>query len=331
MAIKLLGIDVSDKSNDELRHIIETLGLNNISDKSTKKLEKFPEEMRKSWIDNPDSTGELSDETIAILSKNMVNTNEKISRFKIYSPEYSASIHKLDDNVHRRVSESSLDDKMNMHYNQLYYALKKSPLHLNSKEMEYICEAFTSGTGDYDKHREEFISSGIAKSGGMFDVRYSVMSDIGSRLQKRTSDIECIIGDKLGIDETDAHGIAIIPDFDNSKFTVSYSSSLSDADKIIKDTISDEIKDMGFSCDNFSIGESFPLKDGKFEQMKSAVHDDGYKLSDVSENELKHAKTVITNGFNSYGYNDDDFDANGHSRDGEYNPNYDTAYQSPDF
>lgn len=71
MATKILGIDVSNKSPEELRKIVKKLGLDKLTDQDMKKLMDFPENIRRNWIDKPDQTGGFTSESISMLHTSM--------------------------------------------------------------------------------------------------------------------------------------------------------------------------------------------------------------------------------------------------------------------
>ena len=94
MGLKILGIDMSDKSTDEIRDTIDKLGLNNLSEKSRQKLEKFPEDMRREWLTNPDLVGEFTDDIVDTLKAH----KQKATVYKtdyIYTDKSADIIHNI--------------------------------------------------------------------------------------------------------------------------------------------------------------------------------------------------------------------------------------------
>ena len=346
MATKILDIDVSDKSNDELRHIVETLGLNNLSEKSMKKLVKFPEEMRKQWIENPDTTGEFTDDSVKDLFKSFTPAeSEKIDEKKIYSPAYADVIRKLDKQAYDAAcgSYESSFDRQAAHYDNFFDTMKASGLNINSKELDFLCERVSMG--NYESDRDKFIASEIQKTGGKFMVIQPdyVTDDIGRKLRNRIDDIECAVGDELGLPDSKDKNIFITPTIPahpfggNPSFAVYYSNNFGNADIEIKNALLEEIRDMGYPTDDFEVGDSYPADASEIDLLKKEDFEDikkpSYALSAEARQELEHAQTVLNNGYDEEGYNEDGYDETGHSKDGDYDPRYDQAYtdQGPDF
>ena len=346
-----LGIDVSGKSTEEFRHIVEALKINELSEESVKKLMEFPKEMRQNWIDNPDSTGELTDDIVnrlhSALDKTPVSVQEeKVDERKIYSPAYAEEISKLDKKAYDMACgsyESSMD-RQAAHYDNFYDMMKASTAFpVNAKELDLLCEQVA--TGNYEWHRNQFVSKEIAKNGGKFTIVQpeGVTDDIGRRLGKRVSDIECVVGDELGLEESKGQNIFIMPStpvtnpFEKSSFAVYYTGDMSNAEREIKKAIVDELSSAGYDASAFEIGPVHPAIKGELETVQKADLTTPYivpqHMSPEAMAELRHAETVMNHGFDEDGYNEDGFDETGHSRDGDYNPMYDKAYtdQGPDF
>lgn len=351
--MELLGIDVSEKSAEELRHIVETLKLNELSEKTSRKLMKFPEEMRKNWIENPDSTGELTDESVNMLYKALEHTPtskkpqvDKIDERKIYSPAYAEEIAKLDRKAYDMACgsyESSMD-RQAAHYDNFYDMMKASTAFpVSDKELDMLCEQVA--TGNYEWHKNQFTTKEIAKNGGKFIVMQpeGLNEDIGKKLNSRASDIECAVGDELGLEESKGQSIFIMPTvptdnpFEKASFAVYYSGDMGGADVEIKKAIMDELSSAGYNAADFEIGPTHPARESELDTVQKADLSTSYTvpsyMSPEAIAELKHAEAVLDNGYDDDGYNEDGFDETGHSRDGDYNPMYDKAYtdQGPDF
>lgn len=344
MAIKILGIDVSDKSTEELHHIVETLGLRDLSEKSMNKLARFPEEMRREWIENPDTTGAFTNDSVRMLSKSLSVESDKIDEKKIYSPAFAETIHDLDKKAYDAACgsyESSID-RQAAHYDIFFDSIKASGLNVTNKELDLLCEMVAMG--NYDTDREKFISSNISKTGGKFVIVQPEGlddDDIGSKLHARTEDIECVVGDELGLDEMKGKHLFITPTIpaahfgDKASFAVYYTNFFGKTDAMkadaeIKNALLEEVQTAGYDASKFEVGPSFPADKSEITSLQTEdaekIIQPSSLLSPEAIHELEHAQSVINHCFDDDGYNEDEYDATGHSRDGDYNPMYDQAF-----
>jgi len=168
MAITFLGIDVSDKSTSELQHVNDVLRLSELSNESINMIGKFPEEMRKSWIDNPDSAGEFNDDIVkslySSLEKNEPKTeilfeNDTAMQAICYSDDVSDIVHRLNKAAYDKACgsyESSID-RQAWHYNYFNDAFKAEVGTLLSDDaFNAMLEQVV--TGHYDMMRENYIA-----------------------------------------------------------------------------------------------------------------------------------------------------------------------------
>lgn len=340
MSMQILGVDVSDKSSEEINHIIETLGLRDLSKESMNELNNFPKELRENWIENPDSTGSFTDDSV----KNLAESFEsKINESKIYSEEYASVIKDLSQKAYDAACgsyESSIDRQF-AHYDNFLALLKESSLDCNDKELNFLSEQVSMG--NYDELQSRFKEENISKNGGKFIVIQpdGVTDDIGNYLRNRTLDIEDAVGDELGLPDTKNQTIFVTPSLSGaakdgkSSFVVYYSNELpNNASEVIKNVLLEEIHSAGYDCTKFEIGNTHPILDSELSIMNDKSSDlfNGKPIQ-LKQSVLEHAQSVLDNGYDEEGYNDEGYDDTGRSKDGDYNPMYDKAYtdQGLDF
>lgn len=334
MVTKLLGVDVSNKSTEELHHIVETLGLQNLSKESLKKLEDFPDDMKKNWLDNPDSTGEFTDDSVSNLSDSFSEVKDEpdvIDEKKIYSNKYADVIHNLSQKAYDLAcgSYETALDRQAAHYDNFYDAVKASDLKLNDKEIDFLSEKVASNMYDYE--RDKFTCGEVKKHGGKFTVWQSGKSDInfGKELNSHVDDIECALGDEIGMPDSTDKNIFITPT-NNASFNVYFTNAYAGNDANVKTAIREEIVELGFNEKDFIFGETEPSSENEMNFIKT--HDvktePVYSVPENSTVAKELAQQVMDTGYNKDGYDD-----TGHSDDGFYDPRYDTAYtdQGPEM
>ena len=350
MAATILGVDVSKKSTEDIENVINTLGLRGLSEKSLKKLNQFPLNMKKNWINNPESTGEFTDESVKNLPipqvektktpkvrKSMKNT---IDEAKIYSSEYADAINKLDKEAYDKAcgSYESSEDRQMAHYDNMYDSLKKSNLKLSSKELDFICENVAMGAYANNQKAHAFFKNAISvengkelSDGGKFIMFYTGTKDVGTLLETKISDIEDAVGEKLGLPDSKHQSVFITPSSDyadGKAFAVIYSDEIPhDANKVIRDAIKDELK---ITNPDLSVATTitYPLLDTELASVQKK-----YSNKALGLNKEGQPLSYDVPKFNSNDYNIDGYDETGHSADGDYNAMYDNAYtdQGPDL
>lgn len=353
MSMEILGVDASNKSTDEIRHIKEALGLNDLSQSSLKKMNKFPLEMKQGWIDNPDSTGKFTDENVNVLYKSHEDiidddsndSEENIDKAKIYSDDAAKIIRQLDKQAVDLAAgsyETSVDRQF-ARYNAFFDALKDSELDFTDDELDFVSEQVSMD--NYDNEQKKFVEKQLENAPGRKFVVIQpsyVKDDVGNQLCDRIADIEDAVGERLGLPETKNRTIYITPTEESviaSYFTVYYTNELPvDSDDTIKSVLKDEIYSGGHEVSGFDMSDIQPVseyelsivkkKDNEFTKKPLSYEKPG--LSKEAIRELEHAEAVIDNGYDDDGYNEDGFDETGHSKDGDYDSRYDKAFQGPD-
>lgn len=87
MSVKILGVDVSHKSKKELEKIIEELGLKDLKEHDLERLMKFPEGMRKEWLEHPEQTGRFTGDKIDTLYNSFLFQKQQIHPVSMYEKQ----------------------------------------------------------------------------------------------------------------------------------------------------------------------------------------------------------------------------------------------------
>lgn len=365
--MEIIGVNVDDKSTEELRHALDTLGINRLSKENLSNIrERIPENIRKYWLDNPDTVGELTEESINAFASAEYDTSDisdkkyGIDESKIYSEEYANIIKELNDKATSELSD--VIDSFIMqaeHYDKFYdyinEAVKDKRIDLNDEEIDSIVEQVSENS--YDCKRSDYFLNTVKDkvfktenlnnkklddkkldNGGIFVVTQNkdISEDLGSYLQTKVQDISISIGDELGLPDNNNPLVFFTPtDKDVNSFIVTYSPDIPfNQYDVVYNSIIDSLSSKGIRYDDLNFGNPHELTESELSTMK-----DKYSRSDdlidsnsfnvlnkTAKEEIKHAEKVSQHGYDGYGNNEDGFDETGHNEHGEYNSLYDKAY-----
>lgn len=183
MGLKILGIDVSDKSTDEVRNIVQHLGIDKLSSESLEMLSSVDDSIKESWIRDHDTITPFTDESVKDILSRMEVVSVSSSRRPpitdfhdlsddeketIFSKNFEKQLKRIDASGYKQAFEKYEDplDRKAAHYDYVHFIIENTFTDLPSEVVDYVSEQTVDGS--YDYRRNQYIEE-MAAEGRMLD------------------------------------------------------------------------------------------------------------------------------------------------------------------
>lgn len=348
--------DIGDKHPDEIRNDAEyehNIGLDTMNHYMQRLFSDVWEmdhygALGNTVIISDDIANFLGDEYNDYSKKREMNTHndgyspvnpEDIDKDKLFSEKYADAAR---DMCHIVVSDDYVETE------DINKELKRTGLDFTNQELDYM--AYMIRNGVYGLERHGHIGTDKSYAETTFEPGKNLAGDdVGMKLCGYAQELSEAFCDEFGLPDGSDPGLIVVPNGPES-FSVAYrnfekikgyydGASALQSQHAIADAVIDKLSDIGYNESDFMVRPATYVSANDYEGLKNlygaAVGMSRDEKISKYDNDLtmQRAKQVMDRGFNSLGYNVAGFDDTGHSRGGDYNSMYDSAFtdQGPDF